>query len=110
MSLGLAQNQPRLSCPEEDTAFGEDDEIVRIPGVLSWEECGKSWISSIYFIRLFIATKITCRGNMHARCWVQFLGLEPGEMVRSKVFGWRPKERRGMDGRGIGMPLMFETM
>merc|ERR1712038_1807774 len=41
MSLGLAQNQPRLSCPEEDTAFGDDDEIARLNGVLSWEECGE---------------------------------------------------------------------
>jgi len=42
MSLGLAQNQPRLSCPEEDTALGLDDAFPDpIPGVSSWEECGE---------------------------------------------------------------------
>merc|ERR1712045_120717 len=39
LSLGLAQDQPRYSCPEEFVTF-RGDTISSITGVLSWEDCG----------------------------------------------------------------------
>ena len=41
LSLGLAQDQPRYSCPEEFVTF-RGDTISSITGVLSWEDCGVS--------------------------------------------------------------------
>ena len=42
-SLGLAQDAeqpPRYACPEIDIGFTGND-ITMIPGVNSWEDCGK---------------------------------------------------------------------
>ena len=39
LSLGLAQDQPRYSCPEEFVTF-RGNTISKISGVMSWEDCG----------------------------------------------------------------------
>ena len=40
VSVGVAQEQPRYSCPEYDVDF-EGYELNMIDNVASWEDCGK---------------------------------------------------------------------
>ena len=51
MSLGLAQEQPRYSCPEEHVTF-RGDTISQIKGVMSWEDCGALKKNCMEYLRL----------------------------------------------------------
>ena len=58
LSLGLAQDQPRYSCPEEFVTF-RGNTISKITGVMSWEDCGAiycnkvSWNIWVQIVRLW---------------------------------------------------------
>ena len=62
LPLGLAQDQPRYSCPEEFVTF-RGDTISQISGVMSWEDCGALKKSCMKYLHLFCEI-LSLRNNM----------------------------------------------
>ena len=46
LSLALAQDHPRYSCPEEAVVITGWPIIATVPGVNSWEDCGESLVET----------------------------------------------------------------